>query len=103
MGNDIEYLGAALFINLVRDFPNLIELNGKNYYSIIHKNRKHKLEKIIAHSHKIQKEMERTLKREEYKLTSMKKTSVRPPITETDYIPTETREKTIAGINQCEL
>ena len=33
-GNDIEYLGAAMFINLRPNFPKLLELNDRNYTHI---------------------------------------------------------------------
>lgn len=64
-GNDIEYLGEGLFINLVQVFPNLVELNGKNYHSIIHRNHSgaHQMKKIMAKSYQIQKSMQATLRK----------------------------------------
>jgi hypothetical protein len=79
VGNDIEYLGAALFINLKLHFPNLIELNGKNYYSIIHKHsdKRHQMKRIVAHSHQLQKEMMKTLRKEDRKTKEFKRTEER--------------------------
>lgn len=64
-GNDIEYFGEGLFINLVQVFPNLVELNGKNYHSIIHRNHSgsHQMKKIMARSYQIQKNMLATIRK----------------------------------------
>jgi hypothetical protein len=46
-----------MFFNLVQHFPNLVELNGKNYLSVLHKHpkKKHDMKKIVAQSYKLQK------------------------------------------------
>jgi hypothetical protein len=49
----------------VQVFPNLIELNGKNYFSIIYKNsgKHNQMKKIVAQSHRLQKEMLKTIRK----------------------------------------
>lgn len=64
MGNDIEYLGSCLFLNLVKHFPQLIELNGRNYHDVIHPKQPHSLKRLLAKAHRIQKDMQRTVKDE---------------------------------------
>jgi Mor family transcriptional regulator len=74
-GNDIEYLGAGLFINLQPHFPNLIDLNGKNYLSLIRKpsSSRQQMKKIIAQTHHMQREMMKTLKKEERTVKALRR------------------------------
>jgi hypothetical protein len=67
VGNDIEYLGAALFINLQPHFPNLVELNGKNYLAFLHRpsDRRHQMKKILSQAHQLQKQMMKTIRKED--------------------------------------
>jgi len=46
-----------MFISLVKVFPNLVELNGRNYFDLIHKNSNkiHSMKRIVAQSHKLHK------------------------------------------------
>lgn len=56
-GNDIEYFGSGLFINLKPIFPQLVELNGKDFSQIIGKRKmeKHSMNKILKRAHKLER------------------------------------------------
>lgn len=67
-------MGGGLFINLQVHFPNLIDLNGKNYLSIIRKpsSKRQQMKKIMAQTHQMQKEMMRTVRKEERTMRALK-------------------------------
>jgi hypothetical protein len=62
-GNDVEYLGAAMFINLRKDFPKLMELNGKDYSQFMRSRKDgYSMRKVLAKARNIQKQMAQTVK-----------------------------------------
>ena len=52
-----------MFIHLKKIFPQLIELNGRNYaHLLLNKKRGYPMKKILAETHKIQKQLVKTVK-----------------------------------------
>ena len=56
-GNDVEYLGGAMFINLSKVFVSLEDLNGKNYLSFMvnRKGRGVPMKKVLKKVNNIEK------------------------------------------------
>lgn len=77
-------------------FPNLIELNGKNYLSIIRKpkSKRHEMKKIIAQSYQMQREMMKTLKKEERTVKGFRRSNEDECMrTEDNYFQTQREEE----------
>lgn len=64
VGNDIEFLGASLFVNLKKVFANLQELNDRNYLFLLQKRKvkDHTMSALLTRSHAIQNQIYKIVK-----------------------------------------
>lgn len=62
-GNDLEYFGSAMFINLRKVFPGLVDLNSKSYQRLLNgkKGKDCSMRKILDRARVIQKELKKTV------------------------------------------